>query len=122
MAEPLSMDLHTHVLAAVADGGSGRSVGDRFGVSTASVSRRRALEHTQGDGAPANLLAVEETPDMTIEELRETPAKTNVIVSYGALWRFLDRHKITRKKKSAHASKQDRPDVVKRREGCSLRF
>jgi transposase len=109
------MDLRTRVLAAVADGGSGRSVGDRFGVSAASVSRWRALERTQGDAspkgvggdrrsqkteihAPAILSAVEETPDMTIEELRETLAKTNVVVSYGALWRFLDRHKITRKK------------------------
>lgn len=37
MAEPLSMDLRTRVLAAVADGASGRRVGDRFGVSAASV-------------------------------------------------------------------------------------
>lgn len=115
MAEPLSMDLRTRVLAAVADGASGRSVGDRFGVSAASVSRWRALERTQGDAspkavggdrrsqktethAPAILSAVEETPDITIEELRQALAKTNVVVSYGALWRFLDRHKITRKK------------------------
>ncbi|MFZ0871595.1 MAG: IS630 family transposase [Rhodanobacter sp.] len=133
MAEPLSMDLRTRVLGAVADGASGRRVGDRFGVSAASVSRWRALERTQGDAspkavggdrrsqktethAPAILSAVEETPDITIEELRQALAKTNVVVSYGALWRFLDRHKITRKKKSAHASEQDRPDVVKRRE------
>jgi transposase len=115
MAEPLSMDLRTRVLAAVADGGSGRSVGDRFRVSAASVSRWRALERRQGDAspkgvggdrrsqkaeihAPAILSAVEETPDMTIEGLRETLAKTNVVASCGALWRFLDRHKITRKK------------------------
>jgi transposase len=115
MAEPLSMDLRTRVLAAVADGASGRRVGDRFGVSAASVSRWRALERTQGDAspkalggdrrsqktethAPAILSAVEETPDITIEELRQALAKTNVVVSYGALWRFLDRHKITRKK------------------------
>ena len=52
MAEPLSMDLPTRVLAAGADGASGRRVGDRFGVSPASVSRWRALERTQGDAAP----------------------------------------------------------------------
>lgn len=115
MAGPLSMDLRTRVLAAVADGASGRRVGDRFGVSAASVSRWRALARTQGVAspkavggdrrsqktethAPAILSAVEETPDITIEELRQALAKTNVVVSYGALWRFLDRHKITRKK------------------------
>ena len=52
MPEPLSMDLRTRVLAAVADGASGRRVGGRFGVSAASVSRWRALERTQGDASP----------------------------------------------------------------------
>ena len=33
-----------------------------------------------------------------------------------ALWRFCRRHKITRKKKTAHAAEQDRPDIRKRRE------
>ena len=59
---------------------------------------------------------LEATPDLTLEELREKLAQQGVFVSYGALWRFLDRHKITRKKKTAHASEQDRPDIVKRRE------
>ena len=38
MAGPLSMDLRIRGLAAVADGASGRRVGDRFGVSAASVA------------------------------------------------------------------------------------
>jgi hypothetical protein len=37
-------------------------------------------------------------------------------VSYGVLWRFLDRHKDHAQKKTAHPSEQDRPDIVKRRE------
>ena len=38
MAGPLSMDLRIRGLAAAADGASGRRVGDRFGVSAASVA------------------------------------------------------------------------------------
>jgi transposase len=37
-------------------------------------------------------------------------------VSVAALWRFCKRHKLTRKKKTAHAAEQDRPDVLKRQE------
>jgi len=116
MAEPLSMDLRVRVLAAIAEGASGRSAGRRFGVSAPSVSRWRALERTQGDAAPkavggdrrshkteahasAILAALDAKPDLTIEELREGLSKDGVLVSYGALWRFLDRHKITRKKR-----------------------
>ena len=116
MAEPLSMDLRTRVLSAIAEGASGRGAGRRFGVSAASVSRWRSLERTQGDASPkavggdrrslkteahtsAILSALEATPDLTIEELRETLARDGIFVSYGAMWRFLDRHKITRKKR-----------------------
>ena len=115
MAEPLSMDLRTRVLAAVAEGASGRGAGRRFGVSAASVSRWRVREREQGDASPkamggarrsvgaearaATILArVEATPDLTLEELRAALASEGVMVSYGALWRFLRRHKITRKK------------------------
>jgi transposase len=115
MAQPLSMDLRTRVLSAVAGGASGRSAGRRFGVSAPSVSRWRALERTQGDAAPkpvggdrrsreteahaaAILAGVEARADLTLEEHRAELARDGVFVSYGALWRFLDRHKITRKK------------------------
>jgi transposase len=115
MAEPLSMDLRNRVLTAVAEGASGRRAAVRFGVSASSVSRWRALERKQGDATPKAIggdrrskhteaqgpgimAALEATPDITIEELREALAKEHVFVSYGAVWRFLDRHKITRKK------------------------
>ena len=126
MAEPLSMDLRRRVLAAIAAGVSGRSAGRRFGVSAPSVSRWRALERTQGDAAPRPVggdhrshrteahaavisSALEAAPDLTLEELREKLAQERVLVSYGALWRFLDRHKITRKKRPrTPASRIDR--------------
>jgi transposase len=115
MAEPLSMDLRFRVLAAIGEGYSGRGAGLRFGVSAASVSRWRTRAREQGDAAPkpmggdrrsagteahaATILArVEATPDLTLEELRAALAAEGVTVSYGALWRLLRRHKITRKK------------------------
>ena len=82
-------------------------------------TRRRGLggdHRSHRTEAVAISSVLEATPDLTLEELREKLAQQGVFVSYGALWRFLDRHKITRKKKTAHASEQDRPDIVKRRE------
>ena len=126
MTEPLSMDLRKRVLAAIAEGASGRSAGRRFGVSAPSVSRWRALERTRGDATPkpvggdhrshrteahaaAISSALEAAPDLTLEELREKLAQKWVFVSYGALWRFFDRHKITRKKRPrTPASRIDR--------------
>jgi transposase len=133
MAEALSMDLRKRVLAAIAEGVSGRSAGRRVGVSAPSVSRWRALERAQGDATPkpvggdhrshrteahpaAISSALETAPDLTLEELRKKLAQQRMFVSYGALWRFLDRHEIKHQKKTAHASEQDRPDIVKRRE------
>ena len=49
MPTPLSMDLRIRVLAAVAQGLNDSQVGERFGVSAASVSRWRALEREQGE-------------------------------------------------------------------------
>jgi transposase len=126
LAEALSMDLRRRVLAAIAEGVSGRSAGRRFGLSAPSVSRWRALERAQGDATPkpiggdhrshrteahaaAIFSALEAAPDLTLEELREKLAQERVLVSYGALWRFLDRHKITRKKRPrTPASRSDR--------------
>jgi len=56
---------------------------------------------------------VEETPDATLEELRkqlETPA------SAATVCRALKQMKLTLKKKSVHASEQERPDVKRERE------
>ena len=99
------MDLRRRVLAAIAEGVSGRSAGRRFGVSAPSVSRWRALERALGDATPkpiggdhrshrteahaaAIFSALEAAPDLTLEELREKLAQQRVFVSHGALWGF----------------------------------
>src|SRR6266545_8096865 len=92
MSKALSLDLRTRVVAAVGAGLSHREAGERFGVSAASVSRWRALERSQGDvrakamggdrrsgGIEAHkeliLSILAETPDITIEEMRQALAE-----------------------------------------------
>jgi transposase len=103
-------------LAAVATGASHREAAERFGVSAASVSRWRNLERQQGDARPkalggdrrsgrieahkeTTLAVLEATPDLAIEELRRRLAEKGLVFGEGTIRRFLDRHRITRKKR-----------------------
>ena len=118
MSNALSLDLRFRVLAAVGDGASHRAAADRFGVSAASVSRWRALERLNGDPRPGPLGGdrrsgrieahrdtilglVAETPDITIQELRQDIAGRGLHFGYGTIQRFLVRHRMTRKKRQA---------------------
>jgi transposase len=118
MSRALSLDLRERVLAAVAGGLSHRAAAQRFGVSAASVSRWRALARRQGDARPgplggdrrskrieaqrALILSIlEETPDITIEELRRVLGERGQRFGYGTIQRFFARHRITRKKRLA---------------------
>ncbi len=114
MPSALSEDLRARVVAAALEGAKHRDVGERFGVSAASVSRWRALEREQGDvrARPAGgdrrsgrieahreviLALLEATPDLTIAELLQSLADTGVAVGYGTIRRFFAPHGITRK-------------------------
>ena len=116
MPRALSLDLRVRVLAAVAQGLSHRQAGERFGVSAASVSRWRALERERGEARPGSqggdrrsgrveahkdaiLALVEETPDITIEELRQALTDKGATFGYGTIRRFFTRHAIARKKR-----------------------
>jgi transposase len=116
MSKALSLDLRTRVLAAIGGGLSCRRAAERFGVSASSAIRWRAREREQGDARPkalggdrrsgrveahAELISslVDETPDITLDELRTALAERGLSVGYGTLWRFFRRHKITRKKR-----------------------
>lgn len=115
MSKALSVDLRVRVLASVAEGLTHRQAGERFGVSAASVSRWRRLERDQGDARPgplggdrrsqalerhgATILAIIASQrDVTLAEIRAALDAKGVRTSIAALWRFLDRHKITLKK------------------------
>ena len=116
MGKPMSVDLRERVVAAVDGGASRRKAAERFGVSISSAirwtSRARRLgsvrpEPQGGDTrsrrieayAPVILAAVEETPDITLAELRELLAGRGVAVATSTLHRFFARRRITRKKR-----------------------
>ena len=115
MSKALSVDLRVRVLAAVADGLTHRQAGDRFGVSAASVSRWRKLARDQGNAQPGPLGGdrrsqglerhgttildiIASNRDITLAEIRTALEARGVRTSIGALWSFLDRHRITLKK------------------------
>src|SRR3982750_4228111 len=133
MARPYSQDLRDRVIEATGNGTSARQAAVRFdvGVSTAikwverlrdsgerSARRQGRRPGSKLDAHRDVLLAViEAAPDATIEELqRRLVEEKGVRASTGTIWTFLDRCGLTFKKKSLHASEQDRPDVVERRE------
>ncbi|RYH99484.1 MAG: IS630 family transposase, partial [Acetobacteraceae bacterium] len=132
MSKALSVDLRERVVAAIAAGLSCRAAAVRFGVSAASAVRWAALVREVGSVAPGPLggdrrsarieahaalilRLVDHKSDITLREIQAGLAKAGVSAGIGTLWRFLDRRRMTRKKKTAHAAEQDRPDVLRRR-------
>jgi transposase len=133
MARAYSQDLRDRVIDAALSGPSLRGAAARFevGVSTVIHWVGRVLEtgerSARKQGRPRGLKLdphedfllplIEAEPDMTIERMRERLLEDRgVRASTGTIWTFLDRCRLTFKKKSAHASEQERPDVLKRRE------
>ena len=132
MTRPLSDDLRRRVVTAVDDGMSRRGAGKRVGIApSTAIKWVRAWRLTgsyrpraQGGDrrsqriearAEVVLALVEETPDMTLAEIA-APLESGhgVRVSQNTVWRFFHRRSITFNK-SAHASEQQRPDVLQRR-------
>jgi len=116
MSKALSLDLRSRVLAAIAGGLSCRQAAARFGVSAASAIRWRSREREQGDARPkalggdrrserieahAGLILslVDETPDITLMEIKTRLAASGLVVGIATVWRFFDRRKITLKKR-----------------------
>ena len=116
MAGYLSEDLRIRVIRAVEGGMSRHAAAARFGVSIASAVRwvaeylrtgRTAPKPRGGDRrsgrieAQADLLmgAIEETPDITLAELRERLIAERGEFSISAIHGFYRRHDITFKKR-----------------------
>ncbi len=53
--------------------------------------------------------------DATIEEVRASLGRQGLAFGFGTIQRFFARHAIHAQKKTAHATEQDRPDVLTRR-------
>ncbi|MFC3100562.1 IS630 family transposase [Altererythrobacter lauratis] len=131
MGRALSLDLRERVMAAVDGGMSCRAAAVRFGVGVSSAIRWRQQRLARGHVRPGRpggdvrssaveahgpflLALVEARSDLTLDEIRAALADRGTRVSLATVWRFFDRHQITRKK-SLHATEQERPDILSRR-------
>jgi transposase len=130
----LSKDIREKVVKAIKGGMSRRQAAARFDVGPATAIRWAKRVETTGDAGPMKmggdrrsqrieahasfiLGEIKAKPDMTIMELRDKIRERHGLsFGYGTVWRFLARHGITRKKKTGHASEQERDDVEASRE------
>ncbi len=114
MTKPISDDLRSRAVAAYVGGASCRAVAARFGVGEASVVRWGKLFRSTGSVSPKPiggstspleshrdwlLARIAASPSLTLEALRRELADRGVSVGYGSIWRFVDREKLTFKKK-----------------------
>src|SRR6185312_5525186 len=127
---PLSNDLRTRILDAVDNKeGSRRKLAARFKVNTSTITRLLQLRRETGTSEPRphgggvipaldgdaleRLRAlVEETPDATLEALRQ---KMGVSGTRMIICRALQKLGLPLKKKSPHASERDTPGVQQER-------
>lgn len=130
----LSKDIREKVVKAIKGGMSRRQAAARFDIGPATAVRWAKRAQTTGDVSSMKmggdrrsqrieayaafiLEEIKTKPDTTIMELRdELRERHGRCFGYGTVWRFLARHKITRKKKTGHASEQEREDVEASRE------
>ena len=137
MGKPLSIDLRSRLIAAVAGGMSRRSAAERFGVSAASAVRWVHAVNTMGTAqakpqggdtrshrieafSGVILAAVAMQKDISLVELAEL-LRTEHGASFGAstVWRCLDRHGMTFKKNRARSRagaarrRSPAPDLVR---------
>jgi transposase len=130
----LSMDIRVKVMNAIVGGMSCRQAAAQFCIGPATAVRWAKRAETSGSVAPSAmggdrrsqrieahavfiLAQLEEQPDLTILELREKiKERHGLAFGHATVWRFLKRHEMTRKKKTGHASEQQREDVAKARE------
>lgn len=119
MARPLSEDLRVRVIQAVEGGMSRRAAAERFGISPASAVRfvkewresgAKRAKRQGGDRRSQRieahrefiLGAIKAKPDLTLEEIAEMlESERQASFAASSIWRFLDRHAITFKKKRA---------------------
>ena len=116
MTAPLSKDLRDRVVQAIESGLSRRAAAAKFEVSTASAVRWHQRFKRRGNVQPdrvggdrtshrieayaAKILGwIEACKDISIKEIREKLADDGTPFSHGAVWRLLDRHDYTVKKR-----------------------
>ena len=131
MGKPLDLDLRRRVVAAIEGGMSTGMAAARFQVSKAAAGAWARLKRATGDVKPKPqgsgggsvldphegfiLGLIAANKDVTLAEIAERlAADRSLRVVPATVWYWLDRRAITFKK-TAHASEQQRPDVLTRR-------
>jgi transposase len=116
MGKPYSMDLRERVVAAIEGGLSTRQAAERFAIGIATAGTWARLKRATGAVCPAKqgkpkgsvldahaafiLSALAEAPDTTLDEMVERLRKEcGVTVVRTAVWKLLDRHGQTYKKR-----------------------
>jgi transposase len=130
MPKTYSSDLRERLTAAVTSGMSCNEAADVFSVAISTAVKWMQRLHDTGSSAAKPrggstsrleqhteriLAVIKERPDATLKENLAALRKLGVRTSQTALWRFLERHNITRKKKSLRAAEQKRKDVARAR-------
>jgi transposase len=128
--KPLSNDLRQRILAAVdRREGSRRQLAARFSVDVSTITRLLQLRRETGafeprphaggteptldpEGLERLRNLVQETPDAALEQHKQ---RLGISGSIMIVWRGLEKLGITRKKKTLHATEQDRPEVQEER-------
>ena len=116
MGKAYSLDLRERVVAAIEGGMSTGQAAARFSIGKATAGTWARLKRSQGDVRPAKqgkppgsvldghsefiLGALKEKPDTTLEEMvGRLAAERDVRVVWTTVWKFLDRHEQTHKKR-----------------------
>jgi transposase len=127
VARSYSGDLRGRVIAAVEGGMSRRGAAEQFEVSaSAAVKWLQAFRHdgvcapkprggsrsALEDHATELRKLVAKQPDWTLDELVAEMRRRGIPGQRSALWRFLDRHNLTFKKKTVRAAEQQRAELA----------
>ena len=128
--KPLSNDLRQRILDAIDRGeGSRRQLAARFAVDLSTITRLLQRRRQSGaidprphaggtkptldhEGLQRLRKLVEQTPDATLQQYKQGLGISGSIM---IVWRGLQKLGITRKRKTLHASEQDRPEVQEER-------
>jgi transposase len=123
MTKPYSTDLRVRVVEAVDEGATRQEAAERFGVSVSSAVRWHQGWRHEGtieakpyggsrspleDHAEEILAVIEAQPDLTLNEIVAVMRKQKIPGSRTALFRFLERHAVTSKKRMARPVCKDK--------------
>jgi transposase len=126
MGKPYSMDLRERVVAVIEAGLSTRTAAARFSIGIATAGAWARLKRATGEIRPAKqgkptgsvldphrdfiLGILKETPDTTLDELVERlKGERGVTVVRTAVWKFLNRHGQTHKKRQLMPPSKNAP-------------